>query len=164
MSWLRRIRGAVGMGVTWALLWALSGIAIGLLSFVVPAVLSGPFFRAFDAPLPALAIPGFFGGLFFSAVLGIAGHHRRFRDLSLPKFTAWGAFGGLLLSVLPALLIAVGLATPAQGVTGLSIFGTVAVPFVLLGGASAAATLAVARIAERKDLPAPEIEREHAAS
>lgn len=28
--WLRRIRGAVGMGVTWAVGWALVGVLIGV--------------------------------------------------------------------------------------------------------------------------------------
>ena len=55
-KWLRRIRGAVGMGL----------------------------------PLPVLAIPGFFGGAFFSTVLGIAGRRHRFDELSLPRFAAWG--------------------------------------------------------------------------
>jgi hypothetical protein len=155
MGWLRRMRGTVGMGLTWAIFWALAGIAVGVVSFLVPAVMSGPFFRAFDAPLPALALPGFFGGLFFSAVLRIAGGRRKFAELSLPKFTAWGAAGGFLLSLFPAALIALRLAHPAPGVSGMSLFGVAVVPFMLLGAGSAAATLGLARAADRRGREMP---------
>ena len=70
-SWLRRIRGAIGMGLSWAVGWALAGLAIGSLwTLGVPMEW---FVEVFDAPLPALAVPGFFSGAAFSMVLGIAG-------------------------------------------------------------------------------------------
>ncbi|MDH4348941.1 MAG: hypothetical protein OEW17_09055, partial [Gemmatimonadota bacterium] len=100
-QWQRRIRGAVGMGLTWALAWALVGLLIGVTSNLLPGLPWDAFFEVFDAPLPALAIPGFVGGALFSMVLGIAGRRRRFAELSLPRFAAWGAVGGLLLSLVP---------------------------------------------------------------
>lgn len=145
-GWMRRIRGALGLGITWAFAWALGGIVIGLASFVFPL---DWFFRVFDAPLPALAVPGFFAGAFFSIVLGIAGRNRRFSDLSMPRFVAWGALGGVMLTLFPPLLVAIGLATPAADGrfwTGLAV---VAAPFILLSAGCAAATLAIARRAER---------------
>jgi hypothetical protein len=75
-KWLRRILGAVGMGLTWAAGWALV-----------------------DVWPTALAIPGFLGGAVFSAVLRIAEGRRRFDEVSLPRFGAWGAVIGLLLGV-----------------------------------------------------------------
>ena len=33
---IRRLRGAIGMGVTWAIAWALAGLGIGLASMVLP--------------------------------------------------------------------------------------------------------------------------------
>ena len=88
-GWLRRIRGAVGMGITWAVAWALAGVLIGVLwTLGLPMEW---FIEVFDAPLPALAVPGFFGGAVFSTVLGIAGRRRRFDELSLPRFGALGA-------------------------------------------------------------------------
>ena len=72
-KWLRRIRGAVGMGLVWAVGWALAGLLIGVASMLLPGLPWDSFFQVFDAPLPALAIPGFFAGAFFSVVLGIAG-------------------------------------------------------------------------------------------
>jgi hypothetical protein len=92
-NWQRRIRGAVGMGLTWAAGWALVGVLIGVTSRLLPSLPWDALFEVFDAPLPALAIPGFIGGALFSVVLGIAGRRRRFDELSLPRFAAWGAVG-----------------------------------------------------------------------
>src|SRR5512139_1446686 len=100
--WMRRIRGAVGMGLTWAAGWALVGVLIGVTSRLLPGFPWGRFFEVFDAPLPALAIPGFVGGVLFSMVLGIVARRRRFEELSLLRFAVLGAMGGLLLSLVPA--------------------------------------------------------------
>ena len=78
--WLRRIRGAVGMGLTWAVGWALFGVLIGITSLLLPGLPWDRFFEVVDAPLPVLAIPGFIGGAFFSTVLGIAGRRRTFDE------------------------------------------------------------------------------------
>jgi len=107
----RRIRGAVGMGLTWAAGWAVAGILIGVMSKLTPNLPWDSFFEVFDAPLPALALPGFIGGVLFSIVLGIAGRHRRFDELSVSRFAIWGAIGGVLLSLVPDALVAMGLAT-----------------------------------------------------
>ena len=152
-KWLRRIRGAIGMGLTWAVLWALSGLLIGVASMVLPALPWDRFFEVFDAPLPAMAVPGFFGGVFFSIVLGIAGRGRRFRELSLPVFAAWGALGGLLLSLFPAILVAVGLAGTEGADRGLwQGIAVIITPFILMGAVSAAVTLKLARAGERREL------------
>jgi hypothetical protein len=65
-EWLRRIRGAVGPGLIWAAGWALVGLLIGLTSMLVPGLPWDSLFAVFDAPLPALAVQGFFGGAIFS--------------------------------------------------------------------------------------------------
>ena len=87
-KWLRRIRGAIGMGLTWAAGWALVGLLIGVTSTLLPGLPWDAFFEVWDAPLPAFAVPGFFAGLFFSTVLGIAGRRHSFQQLSLPRFPA----------------------------------------------------------------------------
>jgi hypothetical protein len=113
------------------------GLLIGVASLVLPM---GWFVAVFDAPLPALAVPGFFAGAAFATVLGIAGRRRRFEELSLPRFTAWGALGGLLLSAIP-----VAAAVSTAGVAPLAVaVGTL----TGLSAASAAATLVLARKAE----------------
>ena len=152
--WLRRIRGAIGMGLTWAAGWALVGVSIGVASILLPGLPWDAFFEIFDAPLPALAVPGFFGGVFFSAVLGIAGRRRRFSELSLPRFAAWGALGGLLLGLFPATLVAVGLATFNGSIPGLWQFtAVISGPLMLLSAASASGSLMLARMTEDRELP-----------
>jgi hypothetical protein len=149
--WLRRIRGMLGMGFTWALGWGLTGILIGALSVVTPFFDWAPFFRVFDAPLPAMAVPGFFAGGFFSLVLSIAGRNRKFRDLSLPVFTAWGALGGVLLSFFPMFLFAVGLASRGGTPDEVSTWRLtlLILPFLtLMSAISAAVTLKIAQRAE----------------
>jgi hypothetical protein len=141
--WLRRIRGAIGMGLTWAVGWSLTGVLIGVAwNLGVPMEW---FIRVFDAPLPALAVPGFFAGTTFSVVLGIAGRRRRFDELSLPKFAAWGAAGGLMLGLVPIAAAGAGM----SGATMAVALGTL----TLLSGASATVSLAVARRADARELP-----------
>lgn len=135
--WLRRIRGAVGMGLAWAAGWALVGVLIGLgMEFL--SLPMGWFVEVFDAPLPALAVPGFFA---FSSVLGIAGRHRRFDELSVPRFGVWGAVGGLLLALFPVVVGTVSVGTAAV------IIGTL----TLLSAASASGSLALARLAQGRE-------------
>jgi hypothetical protein len=148
-KWLKRMRGAVGMGLTWAVGWAISGLLIGVSSLLVPGLPWSGFFEVFDAPLPALAVPGLFAGVFFSAVLGVAGRRRRFSDLSLPRFAAWGALGGLLLTLFPFALVVAGLASREGSSVGTGQILAVITPlFVLLSAASASVTLLIARAAE----------------
>ena len=152
-KWLRRIRGAIGMGLTWALGWAVAGVLMGVASIVLPGLPWDAFFRVFDAPLPAFAVPGFFAGVFFSTVVGIAGRHRTFRELSLARFTAWGAVGGLLLTLFPFALVLVGLADRAgSSVSTWQIISVITGPFVLLSATSAAVTLLLARRAEAREM------------
>ena len=152
-GWLRRVRGAIGMGLTWAFGWAVAGLLIGVSSLVLPGLPWDALFEVFDAPLPALAVPGFFAGVFFSAVLGIVGRRRRFSELSLPRFAAWGALGGLLLILFPFALVAVGLASREGSDIGTGQILAVITPlFLLLSALSASVTLIIARAAERRGM------------
>ena len=132
--WLRRLRGALGMGITWAVAWAGFGLLIGL--GLLAGLPLGWFVDVFDAPLPALGIPGFFSGAAFSLVLGVAARRRRFDQLSLPLFAGLGALGGVLLTLLPAGALA--LESPAA----LAVIG---VTLTTLSAASATGTLLLAR-------------------
>jgi hypothetical protein len=89
-KWLRRIRGAIGMGFTWAAAWFAAGFAprwvFGINS---------------DLPFPLLfGGLGFIAGVTFSGLLVLTEGRRRFDQMSLPRFAGWGAIGGLLLSAL----------------------------------------------------------------
>ena len=142
-KWLTRIRGAVGMGLTWAAGWAPIGAVLGL---VVGVVLGGV------APGVAVALNagvfatlGFAGGAIFSTVLRITEGRHRFDELSLPRFAAWGAVGGLLLG---GLAITAGVWGP--GLTLLD--GIIAGAATVLGAGSAVGSLALARKADDQEL------------
>jgi hypothetical protein len=136
--WLRRIRGAVAMGLTWAAVWAPVGVLIGMI--VDPD-------GSMDEMWVAVgAYPGFLGGVVFSAVLGIAARRRRFDELSLSRVGAWGAVAGLLVGALP---FAVGESTSKLP---LWLLGVVTIGSItLLSGVSAAGSLALARMAEKQE-------------
>jgi hypothetical protein len=155
MRWIRRIRSALTMGITWAVAWAAAGVGIGVLSIVLPALPWDRFFAVFDAPLPALAVPGFVGGVLFSVVVGALGRRLRFDELSIPRFAAWGAIGGLLLSLVPDVMSLLGLATLNRALPfPFAIAAMISVPAMLLGSASASASLWIAQRAERRALRA----------
>lgn len=77
-KWLKRIRAALGICLTWAAGWAVAGVLTGVASLLLPGLPWDSFFKVFDAPLPALALPGFIGGAIFSAVLIVAEGRRGF--------------------------------------------------------------------------------------
>ena len=132
-KWLRRIRGAIGMGLAWAIAWFAAGMVLLLIV--------GP--DAADVPFPlGFGLLGFLAGATFSGVLGIAGGRRTFDQMSLPRFAGWGAFGGLLFAVIFVLAAGLG-----GGV--LLVLGPV---FALSSAASAAGSLALARKAEDQEL------------
>ncbi|MDQ3997378.1 MAG: hypothetical protein M3303_10215 [Gemmatimonadota bacterium] len=134
-KWFRRIRGAVLMGLTWAVVWAPVAVLIGMI--VDPD-------GSMDEMWVAIgAYPGFLSGVFFSAVLGIAGRRRRFNELSLSRFAAWGAVAGLLIGVLP---FVVGDANIER--LGVVVIGSI----TLLGAVSAAGSLALARKGENREV------------
>ena len=136
--WLRRIRAAIGMGLTWAFAWFGAGI---ILLLVVG-------FGAADVPFPLFfALLGFLAGATFSGVLAIFEGRRRLDQMSLRRFAGWGAVGGLLLA---------GLFGSAMALQGEALWGDILFlgpVFALAGAASAAGSLALARMAEDRELP-----------
>ena len=125
---IRSLRGAIGMGLTWALAWAIAG---GILRLIADPA-------GDDLPIPiAFGIFGFLAGVTFSLILKLVEGRRRFDQMSLVRFAGWGGVGGLLLSGILA-------ATAGPGGQSLLLFPA----FALAGAASAAGTLALARKAE----------------
>ena len=132
-KWLRRIRGAIGIGLTWALAWFGAGM---LLLLIVG-------FGAADVPFPLFfGLLGFLAGVTFSGVLGMVERGRRFDQMSLPRFAGWGAVGGLLLSGIFVIAAAL----------GWDVFVVLGPVFALSGAGSAAGSLALARRAEEREL------------
>jgi len=131
--WVRRIRGAIGMGVGWGIAWSAAGS--------IPRWVFG--FNT-DVPFPIVfGVLGFLAGVIFSAVLVLAEGRRSFNQLSLPRFATWGAVGGVLLSAIFARMASL------SGADVLAIAPT----FAVACAACACGSLALARRAERRELP-----------
>ena len=129
-KWLRRIRGAAGMGLIWAVAWAIVGGGV-MEAFVDPhgAIL--------DMWPQTLGIAGFLGGAAFSILFGIAARRRSFEELSLVRFGALGAVAGVVVG---AFLMTTG--APAM----------IIAPAALLCAGSASGSLALARRAKEREL------------
>jgi hypothetical protein len=128
-TWLRRIRGAIGMGLTWAAAWFTAGM---ILLFIVG-------FGAADVPFPLFwGVLGFIGGVTFSGLLGLVDGRRRFDEMSMPRFAAWGGLGGFMLAAV---------LTPITGV-GMGMLSLLGPIFAVAGAGCAAGSLALARMAE----------------
>jgi len=141
MKWLRRIRGAVLMGLTWAVVWLPVGLLIGMIldpdgSMDEPWILVG-------------TLPGFLAGVMFSVVLGIAAARRKREDLSVAKFAGWGAVAGLVIGSLPFVL-----GDQGPNAERLWLLPVVVISSItLLSAVSAAGSLVLARKSERRELP-----------
>ena len=91
-KWLSGVRGTIAMIVTWTVGWGL-GFG-GLMELYDPDGQIGDIWPIM------LAIPGFIGGVVFSALLRIAEGRRAFDEVSLARFVTWGVVTGLVLGVL----------------------------------------------------------------
>lgn len=131
-KWLRKLRGALGLGVTWGLAWFAAGMVLLLIV--------GP--DAADVPFPlGFGLLGFLAGMTFSGILGLVAGRRRFEELSLPQFAGWGGAGGVLFAGVFTVLTQL----------GLDVFAVLAPVFGGAGAICAAGTLALARRAEGGD-------------
>jgi hypothetical protein len=141
-EWLRRIRGALGMGLVWGLAWFGAGMAL-MLTLLLTTGSTGA-----DVPYPlGFGALGFVAGVTFSGVLGVLGGRRRFDQMSLPRFAGWGAAGGFLLAIGFTSLVA--LVEDPAFLWNLVVLGPV---FAVAGASSGAGVLALARRAEDREL------------
>lgn len=135
-EWGRRIRAALGMGLTWGVAWSGAGALLAR----VPGFYSDLPFALLFAPL------GFVTGIMFSGILVVIERRRTFDRVSLPRFAAWGALSGLLLSGIFAVAAAV------RGGTAWGEFLLFGPPLTMASAVCAAGSLAMARRAERREL------------
>jgi hypothetical protein len=138
-KWVRRIRGAIGMGLAWGAV----GFGAGILLARVPGFYSDLPYALMFAPL------GFLTGIIFSGILVVIEGRRGFDRMSLSRFAGWGAVSGLLLSG----IFVVGAALRGEGLWGeFQVFGPV---LAMASAVCAAGSLALAKRAERRELPDP---------
>jgi hypothetical protein len=139
-KWGRRTRAAIGMGLVWGAAWSGAGALLARI----------PGFDS-DVPLALLFAPlGFGSGIIFSGVLVAIEGRRRLDRLSLPRFAGWGAVSGLLLSAIGTGVAALRGEASARDTL---VFGLV---LTMASAACAAGSLALARRAERRELPTSE--------
>jgi hypothetical protein len=139
---LRRIKAAVGIGLTWAVAWAAGLFIIAGVAYLVAGYTWAPTMVDLLVNVGMSGAMGFVAGTSFSVVLGITERHHTFAQLSILRFASWGALGGLALAAVFSLV--------TLGLTPLDVFkaGVVA---ALLGSGSAAGSLAIARRADATD-------------
>ncbi len=92
-KWMSGIRGTILMILLWIVGWGL-GFGGLIEAFVDP---DGDIL---DIWFTAMAIPGFIGGVVFSALLQIAEGRRSFDEVSLARFATWGVVTGLVIGVI----------------------------------------------------------------
>jgi hypothetical protein len=144
-NWTRRVRGGIGIGLTWAAGWMPIGAltALGVWVILNPIVTFGEEAAGLGRFMGVSALVfgalGFVAGGIFSAVLHMTEGRRTFEQLTLPRFATWGGIAGLLLGGSAALTMFAG--------SGLQLVPDAIVSIVatLLGAGSAAGSLAIAR-------------------
>jgi hypothetical protein len=135
---LRKLRGLLGVGVTWGVLWGLVGAAIGVVATIIdPASVDSG-----EGPLVVGAIIGFQGlvaGVGFGVLLAFAETRKTILALSGTRAAMWGVLASAALPLVTGMPVGMlWLVCP-------------------LGAASAAAAVAMARRAELGDPKPPEL-------
>jgi hypothetical protein len=134
-KFLRRLRGILGTGLTWAFGWVGANALVGLVSGV-------PLGLMLPLSLTAFA-QGFVAGGAFATILSIAERRHTLEELSLRRVALWGGIGGMII-VLPALPYLISYGFP---------LGRVLLPLVidgLIGAGFASGSVALARQADTK--------------
>ena len=140
---IRKIRGLMGVGITWGALWGVIGAGIGLtIGIISPG--------AWDWTNPILdwafgiGVYGVVSGVGFATLLSLREGRKTIFDLSLRRVALWGVLGS---AAVPLLFNALGLLPP--GSTLFEILGAVAVTG-FMGGTFAPGSVAIARRAALK--------------
>lgn len=131
---MRRVRGAIGMGLAWGFV---SGLIGGIPRWILGVNADAPFGIIFG-------VFGFAAGVTFAALVALTQGRRRLDELSTGKLAGLGALGGTLLSA--AFAFGIGLAAS----DAILVIPT----FAAACAACATGTLALARRSAARELPA----------
>ena len=141
MNLLRKLRGFLGVGITWGAAWGAIGGLIGL-----GIMLVNPAGSVFVNPVLGWALGigayGVISGFGFAALLSINDGEKLLGQLSLKRVAVWGVLGA---AAVPLAFGAAGSFT--AGTTLIDVLGAIGVTG-LLGGLSAPASVGIARRAE----------------
>ena len=147
---MRKLRGLLGVGLTWGAAWAAIGAAVGAVLVVVyPGAWP-------ENPVTGLAfgmgLYGLVSGVGFGELLAFYERRHTLEEIPLSRMALWGVAGSALVPVLFAML---GLFEP--GTTNQDILEAMFMT-AFLGGSFAAGSLALARRAEGADGDGSELE------
>lgn len=134
--------GALAMGLTWAVAWAVPAGVIEAIDNIAPS--AHGFTRQVDMWPQTLGLPGLVAGVVFSVLLLGTEGRRRFAEVPLLRGGAWGAVAGLLVGALVVWVVAPGLSEPAS--LAVSLAGIAAV----LGALSGASSILLFRYVARR--------------
>ena len=139
MSLIQRARAAAVIGFSWAVPWALAGVAlITWRVFLGSPPLATPlhYWPRFALNIGMLGGAfGFLAGLTFALTLGKTARGRALSNLSLGYAARWGAIAGAV-----SIIVA-----PLAGVIAWPVLIVGAAAFAFVGAGSAVATLSIAR-------------------
>lgn len=146
MAFLRKIRGALGTGLVWALAWVLGTLALLGVSVLIPD--GGPqMWSLLPLRIVVAATIGFVNGVMFSVVFSVANRRRRLSEIEPARAGVLGLAAGIMF---PAVLLGAG------GVTGAPVpVGALVMSLVTGGGlgmATAAGSVRIAKSAAAKEL------------
>ena len=126
-NWPSRLGAALSMGLAWAMAWLPIGLLIG---FIVDRD------GSMDEPWIAVGTyPGFFCGVVFSAVVGMAADGRKLSQLSLPLAGARGLVSGLLVGCLWVVVVL--LSDPPKWLLNVVVVGSLTLLSIVSGVGSA---------------------------
>ena len=129
---LRKLRGMLGVGVTWAVGWAIIMFILGSIISVVDPDSIDQGEEPWRLAL-MVSVVGFISGSVFALILSTAERRKSILDLSAGRAAIWGALGGAALPLL-------------TGMPDVTVFNTAP-----LGALFAASTVAIARRAALRD-------------
>jgi hypothetical protein len=98
----RRLRGMLGMGITWAVGWTIVMFMIGTMIGIVDPDSIDPGEEPWRMA-GIIALVGFLSGAAFAAIFASAERRRKIRELSVLRSAFWGALGGAVLPLLTSM-------------------------------------------------------------
>ncbi len=138
---VRRVRGLLGVGLTWGALWSAIGAGIGLVIGVFAPDVWGLTDRVFAWTI-GMGLYGLVSGVGFGSVLSLREGQKTIFEVSLRRAASWGVLGS---AAVPLLFGALG--TFEVGTTTAEVLGAILVTGIL-GGTFAPGAIAIARKAE----------------
>ena len=96
-GFLRRLRGIIGTGLTWAVGWAGLWGAFLLVMAGLNRLEGWDFWYTVNVELRMAGV-GFIAGSAFGVILSVLERHKKLEDLSFRRIALWGSIGGLAIA------------------------------------------------------------------